>query len=33
MNAKIYIYGNEKAQKCMCMPNVLVLLSQPERTY
>ena len=24
---------NEKAPKCMCMPNVLVLLSQPGRTY
>ena len=24
---------NEKLQKYTCMPNVLALLSQPERTY
>ena len=24
---------NEEPQKCMCMPNVLVFLSQPKRTY
>ena len=30
---KKYIVMNEKLPKCTCMPNVLVFLSQPERTY
>ena len=27
------IVMNKKLKKCMCMPNVLACLSQPERTY